>query len=315
LHAFQTTHPELSGFDAYYAAEILPQLDAGEGTRLDALTKLKWCVAGLVALAVIGMAVAFYQQAKPIAYIMIASVPFAIAMVLKTYLFRDIKASVKSIIVRGVCAFLGWNYSSKMDPPDHMGTFKDLGLLTRNYDRFSVEDHIQATAHGANFVLHEAHLEERRQTKNGERWDTIFRGQLLVIDFDKSFLGKTVVLRDKGMFNRKAKGEMKRVGLVDPIFEKIFEAYGTDQVEARYLLTPDFMQRLVDLEESVDGRKIRFGFVDKQLLIAVETSNRYEAGSMLKPLAAATRMQTILDEIGAIYDVIDGVLKPLPRGA
>jgi hypothetical protein len=136
-----------------------------------------------------------------------------------------------------------------------------------------------------------------------------------VIDFDKSFLGKTVVLRDKGMFNRKAKGEMKRVGLVDPIFEKIFEAYGTDQVEARYLLTPDFMQRLVDLEESVDGRKIRFGFVDKQLLIAVETSNRYEAGSMLKPLAAATRMQTILDEIGAIYDVIDGVLKPLPRGA
>jgi len=40
---------------------------------------------------------------------------------------------------------------------------------------------------------------------------------------------------------------MKRVGLVDPVFEKIFEAYGTDQVEARYLLTPTFMQRLVRL--------------------------------------------------------------------
>ena len=64
-------------------------------------------------------------------------------------------------------------------------------------------------------------------------------------------------------------------------FSKIFEAYGTDQVETRYLLTPTFMQRLVDLEQSVDGKKIRFAFTGGQLLIAVETENRYEAGSSL----------------------------------
>ena len=91
--------------------------------------------------------------------------------------------------------------------------------------------------------------------------------------------------------------------------EKIFEAYGTDQVEARYLLTPTFMQRLVDLEKSVDGKNIRFGFIGGQLLIAIETENRYEPGSMFKPLIETARTQKILDEIGAIYDVIDGVIE------
>ena len=68
------------------------------------------------------------------------------------------------------------------------------------------------------------------------------------------------------------------------------------------------MQRLVDLENSVDGKKIRFGFTGGLLLIAVETANRYESGSMFKPLIDAERTQKVLDEIGAIYDVIDGVL-------
>ena len=98
---------------------------------------------------------------------------------------------------------------------------------------------------------------------------------------------------------------MKCVGLVDPVFEKIFEAFGTDQVEARYLLTPVFMQTLVDLENSINGKNIRFGFDKNQLFIAVETNDQYEAGSMFKPLIDPARTQKILDEIGAVYDVVD----------
>ena len=94
------------------------------------------------------------------------------------------------------------------------------------------------------------------------------------------------------------------------IRDRIFEAYGTDQVEARYLLDPVFMQKLIDLEQSVDGKKIRFGFLGGKLHIVVQTPNRYEAGSMLKPLTAPDRTQKILDEIGAIYDIVDAVLKP-----
>ena len=70
------------------------------------------------------------------------------------------------------------------------------------------------------------------------------------------------------------------------------------------------MQKLIDLERSVDGKNIRFGFIEGHLLIVVETPNRFEAGSMFKPLTAPDRTQKILDEIGAVHDVIDGVIKP-----
>ena len=69
------------------------------------------------------------------------------------------------------------------------------------------------------------------------------------------------------------------------------------------------MQKLVDLEASVDGKNIRFAFFDSQLFIAIETGNRYEAGSMMQSLMDPGRTQKILNEIGAIYDVIDGVMK------
>jgi len=229
----------------------------------------------------------------------------------RNYFTRTVKAETKSHLVGGICQFIGWEFNHDVDEPPVLDPLIDNGLLPKRFHRVKFEDRMNGNAHGADFEAVEAHMERRdRDSKGRERWVTVFRGSLMAIDFHREFLGRTVVLRDKGIFNAKKKSGMKRVGLVDPIFEKIFEAYGTDQVEARYLLTPDFMQRLVDLETSVDGKKIRFGFIQGLLLIAVETPNRFEAGSMFKPLTDTTRTQKILNEIGAIFDVVDGVMKP-----
>ena len=71
------------------------------------------------------------------------------------------------------------------------------------------------------------------------------------------------------------------------------------------------MQKLVDLEHAVNGKDIRFAFNNGYLLIVIDTKNQYSAGSMSKPLTDAGRTQKILDEIGAIYDIIDGVIMPM----
>ena len=170
-------------------------------------------------------------------------------------------------------------------------------------NKIKLEDEISGEAHGAIFNS----IEVKLTRKSGKNRVIDFRGQLMSITFPRKFLGRTIVLRDKGFLQGKKKGDMKRVGLVDPVFEKIFEAYGTDQVEARYLLTPVFMQTLVDLERSIGGKNIRFGFDQNKLFIAVETPNQFEAGSMLEPLTDPARTQKILDEIGAVYDVVDVV--------
>ena len=49
-----------------------------------------------------------------------------------------------------------------------------------------------------------------------------------------------------------------------------------------------------------------------QLLIVVQTPNRFEGGSMLKSMTAQERTQKTLDEIGIVYDIVDAILVSEP---
>ncbi len=311
MDQFNESHPELNGFSQYYRDEVLPLLAVKEGRRKAAMDKLKvrLPIGGLI-IAAISL---FFFVRTGVFQVPIFGLFFGAAGMgaYASHVLKDVKAETKTHLVSAVCKYVGWSFFEEVNEPPELYFLCENGLLPKRYDRVAFEDKMTGNAHGADFEAVECHMEREDKDSDGDRkWVTVFRGSLIVIDFHREFMGRTVVLRDKGLFNSKQKSGMKRVGLVDPKFEKIFEAYGTDQVEARYLLTPDFMQRLVDLETSVDGKNIRFGFLQGLLIIAVETGNRFEAGSMLKPLTDTARTQKILDEITALYNVVDGIAKP-----
>lgn len=215
-----------------------------------------------------------------------------------------IKFQTKTKTLDGICGFVGWSYQRSFAVSPHLDRFRDLGLLTSKFDFERIADRVRGEIRGTRFESFHLGLEWRQERGKGASKPS-FEGRIIIAEFERPSLGKTVVLRDKGAFNPKVRGDMKRVGLVDPVFEKIFEAYSTDQVEARYLLTPDFMQCLVDLENIVEGVNIRFGFANKNLLIAIETENKFDVGDMTKSVTETARTQKILDEIGAVYDVVD----------
>ena len=320
MHQFNEHHPELKGFSKYFHDEIMPYLDMQDGERLDRLQDIKTYGVGIAVLVVV-LAIAVYLSTKKadISVFVLFLGPVGI-FALYSKLMKSVRGVTKDRIVGGICNYIGWSFHAVVTDKPDLALLETYGLLPKGFrekdkgnsinigggKRASFEDQMSGEAHGAHFKSVETHLER----EDDDSWTTVFRGQVMTLTLPRKFLGKTVVLRDKGRFQRKIHGDMKRVGLVDPVFEKIFEAYSTDQVESRYLLDPAFMQKLVDLERSVDGKKIRFGFIDGQLLIVVETPNRYEAGSMLEPLTSPERTQKILDEIGTIYDIVDGVMKP-----
>lgn len=314
MHQFEEHHPELKGFSEYYHREIFPILAVGDGARRQALRKTA-IFGGLIAILTIFGAVYLARlkgEAQP--SIITAFIGFGAIAALYSRLIKGVRGETKEKIVGSICSYIGWQFKAEVTEKPDLDYWSDLGLLPKGHKdgnvfggkRSSFEDQIWGEAHGAQFNSVEVHLER----KGDKSWHTVLRGQMMTLTFPRKFLGRTVVLRDKGFLQGKKKGDMKRVGLVDPVFEKIFEAYSTDQVESRYLLDPVFMQKLIELERSVDGKNIRFGFVDEQLLIVVETPNRFEAGSMLRPLTMPDRTQKILDEIGAIYDIVDGLMKP-----
>jgi len=313
LHQFNEHHAELKGFSEYFDRELYPILQARDGERIAKRKAAKLYGAGIIGLGIVCMALAIIFKWDDDLYGLIAVGTIGAVILMYGWLIKGVSDFTKQQIVGGICQYVGWTFLSKPPVGPDLTTWNRLFLIPAGYEAVrslsnktvKFEDQISGKAHGADFNS----IEVKLTRQSGKKTITDFHGQLMIMTFPRKFLGRTLVLRDKGWFQRKKKSDMKRVGLVDPVFEKIFEAYSTDQVEARYLLDPVFMQKLIDLEQSILGKNIRFAFHASQLFIAVETGNRYEAGSMRHSLMDPNRTQRILNEIGAIYDVVDGVME------
>lgn len=100
-----------------------------------------------------------------------------------------------------------------------------------------------------------------------------YRGMFCWLQFKKKLNGHTVVLPNSetikwdrwASFNVK---EEQRIHLEDPRFTEHFRVYGTDQVEARYVLSSSIMEKVVTLKEKFD-RPIFLSFQNRQMYLAV----------------------------------------------
>ncbi|GHB02529.1 hypothetical protein GCM10009069_26600 [Algimonas arctica] len=309
MHQFTTHHAEFDGFSDFFDREVHPELVARDSVRAKAVRNglLGGALTAVIILAV--AATVYLKTSETGIGFMIGIGAFMAAYFVYHFITHDIREETKGRIVNAIVGYVGWRFTPDIESFD-TSAFRDLFLIPKKVDRFSYEDSLAGEAHGAGFRSVEAHLEkESRNSKGNRTWRTVFRGQLMTLDFPTKTFGRTIVLRDKGWFNAKKQADMKRIGLVDPVFEKLFEAYGTDQVEGRVILDPAFMQKMVDLERAVAGKNIRFGFDQDTLFIAVETKDQFEAGSMFKSLTTPDRTQKILDEVGAVFDIVDMLLK------
>jgi len=309
VHPFNEHHPELKGFSAFYQYAILPTLKAQEEKRLSRIEEMrKWRPLLAVILVPVSFLVLFIIGAPFWTYVISGVLVIFSVMTAAVRGVDYIKFQTKTKILDEICEFLGCAYQRTFAISPHIDVCKEMGLLTGNYDFERLSDRVAGQAHGMNFEFFQLSLEKRKENSLSP---IQFQGRLLMIQTRRGSTAKTVVLQDKGRFNPKAKAGMKSVGFADPEFEGLFEAYSTDQVEARHLLTPDFMVRLINLEKIVKGQKLRFGFLNESLLIVIETSKKIDIGDMKTPITDTSHTQIILDEFSAIYDVIDAITKPM----
>lgn len=298
---------EFDGFDGYFASAVAPYLANKEGERRAAVTNFLMLCAAAAAIAIsMAMFGPFGAENLRIA----ALIGFGGAA-LATWLLNRARADITHGLLDLIARKLGFSYSGKMTRPDYHARFRDLKLLPR-HNREEWEDEVRGVHAGSGFVFCEAHLKMKSSGKNSSV-RTVFHGQLFIIDYPKRFLGTTILLRDMGPANalfRPGK-EFSRVGLASPVFEKAFEAWSTDQVEARDLLDPVVLERFQELERLFGGKKLRAAFADGKIYLAMETGDRLNIGTMFRPLHGADRVEKILAEFDAIFDLIDVLLKRL----
>lgn len=155
--------------------------------------------------------------------------------------------------------------------------FRNCGLF-ESPDRYHAEDLIEGCLDKTSFRCSEVHAQERRAqyTKKGVRyyWVDIFKGFFFVADFHKDFQGETIIKRDSLI---KIDMNGSRVKMENPEFEKEFDVHSTDQVEARYLITPSMMERLLKLD-AIFNKGITVSFRNSTILVAIpDSKNRFEA--------------------------------------
>ena len=102
------------------------------------------------------------------------------------------------------------------------------------------------------------------------------------------------------------KKKMQNVKLEDLTFDKKFNVYTQDQIEARYLLTPAFMERLKSLETSFGTKNIKCSFFEDNIMFAISTNkDLFELGSLYKSLKSKISIEEFYNEIHSIQEMIN----------
>jgi hypothetical protein len=295
----------LDGFDAFRAREIEPLLGDLEVARQDARAKAwdraKW----VVPLAGTAIALVFFFAPFQLG-IVAAFVAGGAAWAFVQSPIAKHQKTLKQRLIGRLCAFFSLDYhlEPKRDPIPRL---RRLRLLP-SHNRKRMEDQVSGVYDDVRLEMTELHLRQVSGSGKNRRDVTVFRGPVFSFSFPKRFQGTTLIKGDSSLIGNwltgLGMGELERVRLEDPRFEEEFEVYGTDQVEARYLLTPAFMEELMRLRRNL-GNRMQAAFSGDSLhIVANNNQNRFEVKD-LSAGSVGSQLDGFVGEIGIIFEIID----------
>ncbi len=271
----------------------------------------------LIGLAVLILIIGFIIRFVPLGIIG-CLVPIIIAIVMYFRIEDDVikyKSAYKMNVV-GV-ALKDINETLTITPQSGLPEYEFISseLFTTRPDRYKTQDLISGTADKTSFWFAEAHAEYKTetQTKNGTRttWHTIFKGIVFVADFNKNFNVSTVV-RPKGIadaigswFSKNvfSFGDSEVVQLENTEFDNKFATFSKDQIEARYILTPAMMERILDLNSKSDDT-ISISFIHSKMYVAFPLSHNYFEAPIHSSLLVPDLLTNDLAIVQFMYDIV-----------
>lgn len=259
-------------FQAFYDATLLPVLQEIEAERKKLVSTFYLYLAGGAAAAL-----PLFIFVHPIAGV----IPLVIAFVVFYFKFGrkigELKTTFKQRIVGGIVKFLHGDLAYDHTRCIPESTYHKSKLYLSNISRYKGDDMVSGTVGKTAIRFCELHTQQVRKSGKNTQVVTIFRGLFFVADFNKNFIGETFVLPDTaestfgglGTFFQKMNiSRPKLVKLEDIEFEKAFAVYGTDQIEARYILSTALMQRIMEFRKKT-RTSISMSFIQSQVYIGI----------------------------------------------
>jgi len=218
------------------------------------------------------------------------------------------KLQAVSRIVSGLQAGLTYQPHGRIS----QGIYEGSGLFDHSVDRYHGEDYVEGELGKTKIEFSEIHTKyETKDSEGKTRYETIFNGVFFVADFNKNFSGRTLVLPDRA---ERFLGEIARVfqkfnfrdenlvHLEDAEFEEHFAVFSENDVEARYILTPDLMSRLVELRKKIG--KVHVSFVDQKVHVAVDYSGDFLKVSLHRSVLERALYRKYIEEVELFLSIV-----------
>ncbi|WP_306528287.1 DUF3137 domain-containing protein [Campylobacter sp.] len=209
---------------------------------------------------------------------------------------RNFRSNFKNRVVASIAKNFGLSY----DESDGLTADEFFEIYDCYINEQSSEDMMSGEVQGVRVRFSDFYAAEKVRTKNGTRTDVKFQGVLFVADFHKR-LNCEVRVCHKNSRNLRKYGQ--RANMDDVKFEEFFDVYTTDQVGARYALTPLLMQRLTEVYLRL-GSQINAVLREDKIYVAIETWRDNFEPRIDCSLKQDATIELYVDEIGALVGIV-----------
>ena len=214
--------------------------------------------------------------------------------------------SVKNAIMPIVCSCfpdLKWISDRKHETEIYI----NLGLLPKQYPSaipsyysyINYDDCFEGKYKGIDYVIEEVEAGTYNKGVNYPSFD----GIIIQFKINKKFKGHTVIVPDNSFF---IPNKLHRTQLEDVVFEKNYNVYTNDDVEARYLINPSFMTRINEINSKFSTKEISAVFYSGVLFLALNIGeDLFNYGSIINSLNDPKPFIKMSEEIISILKLID----------
>ena len=287
-----------------FRREILPIVNAFEDERKKKLKKAIFVSIGYSILGIIILLFLYINSDKLSSksadnVFKLAIIAFAAAISSWFMIKKGFENKIKTKIMPTVCSCfsnLQW-YSENFNNSD---VFVKSGVISQ-YTGERFDDIFRGSYKEVDFEIIEACYD----VGSGRNRQIVFNGAVVRIEMNKFFKSHTVIAPDGLLHKSPVKG-LSHTVLEDVAFEKNFDVFTNDEVDARYLITPTFMERIKNLELAFKADKIKCAFYNKWLIIALSTKkDLFSICSLTKPICDNNQYFQMYEEIESIIKLID----------
>jgi hypothetical protein len=274
----------ISEIEALYRSKIEPRLEPLEAQRKKLQSEYIRIGLGIAATIILIILLANSGALILLVPVIIVVVLVILRFIKANKLNTEYRTAFKSNVVAEILNAVNpsWTYDS--DRMIGSEVYWQSDIFRTNYDRYAGDDFVSGVIEKTDFECSELHTQYKQVTydskgRRQEHWVTIFRGLFFHADFNKEFKGRTYVSPDVaekmlGKFGQKFQsftGPAPLVKLENIEFEKEFVVHATDQIEARYILTPTIMEAILRIKKQYNC-EVHFSFVGSRVYCALSIS-------------------------------------------